>query len=157
MESPILLLMPIGGVILLRSIILNGHATTYRVLFVVLTGFVGLLLALYVLWQTAEVCAAIPVPAPRPILRVFLETMEARTDPLIPSFGWSYVFVQFLFPASISFFIFSHAFKRRTPFLLLTQLALVVPFVADPAQPGCCARSRQEMTWAGPDAELGSP
>lgn len=149
-ESPIfLLLMPIGGVILLRSIILNGHATTYRVLFVVLTGFVGLLLALYVLWQTAEVCAAIPVPAPRPILRVFLETMKRELIRWIPSFGWSYVFVQFLFPASISFFIFSHAFKRRTPFLLLTQLALVVPLLPTLLNLSVARGADGEMTWLG--------
>ena len=129
-ESPLfLILLPVGGAFLLRSMVLNGHATTYKVLFVVLTGLAGLLLALYVLWQAAEVCAAIPVPAPRPILRVFLETIKVELIRWIPSFGWSYVFVQFLFPVAIAFFVFSHAFRRRTPLLFLMQLALVVPLL----------------------------
>lgn len=129
-ESPLfLLLLPIGGAFLLRSMVLNGHATTYRVLFAVLTGLAGLLLALYMVWQAAEVCAAIPVPAPRLMLRVFLESVKGELFRWIPNFGWSYVFVQFLFPASISFFVFSHAFRRRTPLLFLMQLALAVPLL----------------------------
>ncbi|HRR33194.1 MAG TPA: tetratricopeptide repeat protein [Kiritimatiellia bacterium] len=129
-ESPLfLLLMPIGGAFLLRSMVLNGHVTTCRVLFVVLTGLAGLVLAMYVVWQTAEVCAAIPVPAPRPILNVFLESVQSELFRWIPSFGWSFAFVQFLFPASISFFVFSHAFRRRTPLHFFMQLALAVPLL----------------------------
>lgn len=129
-ESPLfLVLLPVCGAFFLRSMVLNGHATTYRVLFAMLTVLTGLLLAFYVVWQAAEVCAAIPVPAPRLVLRVFLETGRVELVRWIPSFGWSYVFVQFLFPAAIAFFVFSHAFRRRTPLLFLMQLALAVPLL----------------------------
>ncbi len=129
-ESPLfLLLMPIGGIILLRTMILNAQATTYKVLFVILVGLAGSVLAVVLLWHTAEYCAAIPIPAPRPILRVFQETVLSELIRWIPSFGWSYVFVQILFPTAIAFFVFSLSFRRRTPVLFLFQLALIVPLV----------------------------
>ena len=129
-ESPLfLLLLPVGGLFLLRTMILNAQATTYKVLFVLLVGLAGAVLAVFLLWQTAGYCAAIPIPAPRPILNVFLATVLRELVRWIPSFGWSYVFVQLLFPSAIAFFVFSLSFRRRTPVLFLIQLALVVPLV----------------------------
>jgi tetratricopeptide (TPR) repeat protein len=129
-ESPLfLLLLPVGSLCLLRSMLLNGQATTSKVLAVVLTGLAGLVLAGFFVWQAAEVCAAIPTPAPRPILRVFLETVRGELFRWIPSFGWSYVFVQFLFPAAIASFVYSQSFRRRTPLLFLMQLALAIPLL----------------------------
>ncbi|HNX33714.1 MAG TPA: tetratricopeptide repeat protein [Kiritimatiellia bacterium] len=129
-ESPLfLLLLPVGGFFLLRAMILNGQATTYRVLFVVLVGLAGAVLAGFLLWQAASHCAAIPVPAPRPILRVYQATVLGELVRWIPSFGWSYVFVQVLFPSAIAFFIFSHSFRRRTLVLFLMQLVLLATLV----------------------------
>mgnify|MGYP001378744287 CR=1 FL=1 len=125
-ESPLfLLLLPIGGVFLLRAMILNEQATTYRLMFVVLAGMAGAAFAGFLLWQAAGACAAIPIPAPRPILHVFQATVVRELVRWIPSYGWSYVFVQVLFPSAIAFFIFSYSFRRRTFVLFLLQLVLV--------------------------------
>ncbi len=129
-ESPLfLLLLPAGGIFLLRTMILNAQATTYKVLFVILVGLAGFVLAIVLLWYTAEFCAAIPTPALRPILRVFQETVLRELIRWIPSYGWSYIFVQLLFPCAIAFFVFSLSFRRRTPVLFLIQLALILPLV----------------------------
>ncbi len=129
-ESPLfLLLLPIGGLFLTRAMILNGHATTYKVLSVILIGLAGYILAGLLLWQTAKHCAAITIPAFRPIADVFLSTNLQELIRWIPSFGWSYVFVQFLFPAAISIFIFSYSFRRRTPVFFAAQIAMLIPLI----------------------------
>ena len=129
-ESPLfLLLLPVGGGVLFRSMILNDHATTGKVLSAMLFGLCGFFLALFFLWQVAGTCEAIPIPALRPILRVFQETIVSELVRWIPSFGWSYVFVQLLFPSALAVFVFSSSFRSRTPILLLFQLAMIVPLI----------------------------
>ncbi len=124
-ESPLfLLLLPAGGLFLLRALILNEQATTYKMLFVILAGLAGAVLAVVFVWQASAWCTAIPVPAPRPLLRVFQATVANELTRWIPSFGWSYVFVQLLFPASIALFVFAYSFRRRTLPLFLLQLVL---------------------------------
>ena len=119
-----LLLLAIGGLFLLRSMILNQQATTYKVLFAVLVGLAGTLVAGTLLWKTAALCSEIPHPAARPILRVFLATLQSEIIGWIPSFGWSYIFVQVLFPTAIALFVFSFSFRKRTTVFFLSQLAL---------------------------------
>ena len=129
-ESPLfLVLLPVGGFFLLRSLILNEQATLYKTLFVVLSGLVGAVLAGVVLWRASAWCSAIPIPAARPILRVFQNTVLSELVRWIPSYGWSYVFVQVLFPAAIAFFVFSFSFRKRTPVPFLLQLVLAASLV----------------------------
>ncbi len=130
LESPLfLLLLPVGGLCLLRSLTLNEQATTYRVLCLVLVGLAGLVVAGAVLWSAAGHCSNIPIPAPRPILRVFVPTVTAEIVKWIPSFGWSRIFVLLLFPSAIALFVFSYSFRQRTPVLFLLQLVLVACLV----------------------------
>ncbi len=124
-----LLLLPIGSLLLLRSMLLNQQATTYKVLFSLLVGLAGALVAGTLLWKAAALCTAIPVPAPRPILRVFQATVISEVTSWIPSFGWSYVFVQVLFPSAIALFVFSFSFRVRTAVFFLSQLALTACLV----------------------------
>ena len=129
-ESPLfLLLLPVGGFFLLRALVLNEQVTTSKVLGILLVGLSGAIVAVAVLWRAAAHCAVIAVPAPRPILRVFVTTLVSEATKWIPSFGWSYVFMQVLFPAAIALFVFSYAFKKRTPMLFLMQLALTACLV----------------------------
>jgi tetratricopeptide (TPR) repeat protein len=130
LESPLfLLLLPIGGVFLLRSLILNEQATTYRVLSLLLVGLAGAVVSVAILWVAADHCSNIIIPAPRPILRVFLATVTSEILKWIPSFGWSFVFMQLLVPSAIALFVFSSAFRKRTALLFLLQLALVACLV----------------------------
>ena len=124
-----LLLLPIGGAFLLRSLILNEQATHYKTLFVVLLGLAGAVLACVVLWQASTWCAAIPVPAARPILREFQDTVLREISGWIPSYGWSYIFMQLLFPSALAFFVFSFSFHKRTPILFLLQLVMTAALV----------------------------
>ncbi len=124
-----LILLPIGGLLLLRSMILNEQATTFKVLLALLTGLAGALIAGTLLWNAAELCTVIPVPSPRLILRVFLATVSGELLSWIPRSGWSYVFVQVLFPSAIALFVFSFSFRRRTPLFFLLQLVLTACLV----------------------------
>lgn len=125
-ESPLFILLALaGGFFLLRSMNLSGQATTYRVTGVVLIGIAGGLTALFFLWQASAHCAAIPIPAIRPILNVYYPTVLREVIQWVPGYGWSFIFVQILFPVAISFFVFSHAFRERTAMLFLLQLVLI--------------------------------
>ncbi len=129
-ESPLfLLLLPIGGLFLLRSMILNQQATAFKVLTALLMGMAGALIACAALWKAAELCSVIAVPAPRPILRVFQATVMQEAISWIPSYGWSYIFVQVLFPTAIALFVFTFSFHKRTTVFFLSQLALTVCLV----------------------------
>ena len=130
LESPLfLLLLPVGGVFLLRSLILNEQATTYRVLGLLLVGLAGLVVSGAALWVAAGHCSSILIPAPRPILRVLTATVSSEVIRWIPNFGWSRVFMQLLFPAAIALFVFSYSFRKRTAGLFLLQLALMAALV----------------------------
>ena len=125
-ESPLFLLLALfGGLFLLRAMNLNEHATTYRVMGLVLVGIAGGLTSLFVLWQASTHCAAIAIPAIRPILNAYYPTVLREITQWVPGFGWSYIFVQLLFPVAISFFVFSRSFRERTAVLFLFQLVLI--------------------------------
>lgn len=129
-ESPLfLLLLPVGSGFLLRSLLLNEHATFYRTLAVVLTGLTGFLTGGTLLWRASALCAAIPIPAPRPILNVLTATMLDELAGWVPSFGWSYTFMQLLLPCAIALFIFAFSFRKRTPLLFLMQLTLAATLI----------------------------
>ncbi|HOE60156.1 MAG TPA: tetratricopeptide repeat protein [Kiritimatiellia bacterium] len=129
-ESPLfLLLLPVGSGFLLRSLLLNEHATFYRTLAVVLTGLIGFLTGGMLLWRASALCAAVPIPAPRPILNVLTATMLDELARWVPSFGWSYIFMQLLFPCAIALFIFAFSFRKRTPLLFLMQLTLAATLI----------------------------
>lgn len=129
-ESPLfLLLLPIGSLFLLRALILNEQVTTSKVLGVIIVSLSGAVVAFAVLWRAASHCSMIAAPALRPILRVFLATLTSEVTKWIPSFGWSLVFMQLLFPAAIALFVFSFAFRKRTPVLFLLQLLLTACLV----------------------------
>jgi tetratricopeptide (TPR) repeat protein len=125
-ESPLFtLLLPIGGLFLLRSMVMNEQVNTYRVLGLLLVGLAGLVVAGAVLWDAAGHCASIAIPSPRGILNLFQATFLRELMKWVPSFGWSYIFMQLLFPSAIALFVFSFAFRKRTPVLFLLQLVLV--------------------------------
>ena len=128
-SSLFLLFLPIGGLMLLRSMFLNQQATTYKVLFSLLVGLAGSLVALTFLWKAAALCSAIPIPSPRAILRVFQDTLLREAISWIPSYGWSYIFVQVLFPTAIALFVFSFSFRKRTSIFFLSQLLLTACLV----------------------------
>ena len=130
-ESPLflLLLLPVGCLFLLRSIILNEQVSTSRVLSVMLVGLSGAVVGVAILWKAAFHCSAIAVPSPRHVLHVFCSTLASEAAKWVPSFGWSYLFMQLLFPAAIAVFVFSYAFKKRTPVLFLLQLVLTACLV----------------------------
>lgn len=124
-ESPILLLLlPVGSLFLLRALVLNEQVNAPKVLGILMVATSGAAVALLTLWSAASRCAAIAIPAPRPIVRVFLTTLTAEVSRWVPSYGWSYIFMQVLFPAAIALFVFAFAFRKRTPILFLTQLTL---------------------------------
>lgn len=124
-ESPLLLLfLPVGGLFLIRSLVLNEQVNTSRILGILMIGIAGAAVAVLILWFSAAHCAAITIPAPRPIMRVFLATLKAETAEWVPGYGWSYIFMQVLFPTAIALFVFSFSFRKRTPVLFLSQLAM---------------------------------
>lgn len=127
MESPLfLLLLPLGFAYLVRGMWLSEQASAGRLMVLLAIVFAGLGVAFWFLWQAAGFCTAISAPALRPILSVFLRTCRTEVMEWIPSFGWTYAFVQFLFPIAIGLFIFMHSFYRRTPLHFALQLMLVI-------------------------------
>jgi len=129
-ESPLLLLLlPIGSLFLLRSLVLNEQVSAAKILGILMIGISGAAVAVLILWSAAAHCASIAVPAPRPILRVFLATQTAEVSRWVPSYGWSHIFMQVLFPTAIALFVFAFAFRKRTPTLFLTQLVLTACLV----------------------------
>jgi tetratricopeptide (TPR) repeat protein len=125
-ESPLFsLLLPIGGIFLLRAMIMNEQVNTYRVLGLLLVGLAGAVVAGAVLWNAAGHCTSIAIPTPRAILRIFQATFMREFMKWVPSYGWSYIFMQLLFPTAIALFVFSFAFRKRTAGLFLLQLLLV--------------------------------
>ena len=124
-ESPLfLILLPVGFIFLLRSLVLNEQLSTSKVLGILLISLSGAIIALGLLWHASANCAAIVMPAPRPILRVYISTLIAEVAQWIPSFGWSHAFVEVLFPTAIAPFVFSYGFRKRTVWLFLLELML---------------------------------
>lgn len=130
LESPLfLLLLPVGGLFLLRALILNEQATTYRVFGLLLVGLAGVVTAIAILWNTATHCSSIGALGPRAFLHAFQMTFLREVLLWIPRSGWSLIFLQLLFPSAIALFVFTHAFRKRTPGLFLLQLVLVACLV----------------------------
>ena len=129
-ESPLfLLLLPVGGLLLLRSLILNEQASTSKILGSLLVGLSGSVMAVAVLWKAAAHCSEIATPTLRAILRVFTATQVSELSLWVPSYGWSYVFMQVLFPTAVALFVFAYAFKKRTPALFFLQLVMTACLV----------------------------
>lgn len=130
-ESAVFLaLAPIGILVLYRSMKLSEQFTMGRVLLCIISGIAGMTLALFILWNAAEHCLNIPIPAPRPILELFQKTIISDALSLIPRFGWSRIFVLFLMPVATAFFVFAYSFRIRKPLLFLVQLllaAMIIP------------------------------
>ena len=129
-ESPLfLLLLPIGAAVLVRAMILNEQVTASRVMGLLLVGLSGAVAAIGVIWLAAHHCTDIATPGPRIVLRVFAYTMLRQLMEWIPSYGWSLVFMQLLFPSALAMFVFSYSFRKRTPLLFFLQLVLVACLV----------------------------
>lgn len=124
-----LLLAPVGTLLLYRSMKLSEQFTTGRVLVCILAGLAGGVCAIVILWNAATHCAAIPIPAPRPILAVFQETVTSDMLAWIPRFGWSRIFVMVLLPVITAFFVFAYSFRIRKPLLFAMQLLLAAMLV----------------------------
>ncbi len=124
-----LILAPVGGLLLLRTLILNDQATMYNILFAILISLAGLTLSLLILWNAAAYSNAVAIPAPRPILNAYTKTVFSEIVSWIPSFGWSHAFVQVLFPSSIALYVFSHSFRRRNFINFALQAALVATLI----------------------------
>ncbi len=124
-----ILLAPVGGLLILRTMILNGQATIHNILFAILIGLSGLTISLFILWDAAAYCIAVTTPSPRLILNAYTQTLLREILSWIPSFGWSYAFVQVLFPSSIALFVFSHSFRQRNFINFALQIVLVSTLV----------------------------
>lgn len=124
-----LLLAPVGGLLLLRTLILNEQITIHNVLFAMLIGLAGFTLSLVILWDAAAYSAAVTIPAPRPILNAYTQTVLSELLSWVPRFGWSYIFVQVLFPSAIAIYVFSHSFRKRNFINFALQLLLVAVLI----------------------------
>ena len=129
-ESAIFLaLAPIGILVLYRSMKLSEQFTMGRVLLCIISGIAGTALALFILWNAAVHCINIPIPAPRPILQLFQETIIRDALSLVPRFGWSRIFVLFVLPVATAFFVFAYSFRIRKPLLFMAQLLLAAMLI----------------------------
>ena len=124
-----LVLAPVGGLLLLRTLLLNEQATMYNVLFAILISLGGFTLSLLILRDAAVYSAAVNIPAPRPILTAYSQTVLSELLSWVPRFGWSYAFVQVLFPSSIAIYVFWHSFRQRNFINFALQLLLVATLV----------------------------
>jgi hypothetical protein len=121
-----LLLAPFGVLMLYRAMKLNEQFTMGRVLFCIIAGLAGGILAICILWNAAAHCVAIPIPAPRPILAVFLQSVTSDISTWIPSYGWSRIFVLFLLPLVIGVYVFAYSFRIRQTLIFTLQLLLIL-------------------------------
>lgn len=128
LENPLFfILLPIAGFFLIRTMEDNEQLAMHRMLGVIMVGIAGFLVALTCLYKAASYCELITSASDRLLLSTFGETFLKNIISWIPSYGWSYTFVLFLFPASIALFVFTNAFHgRRTPLLLLMEIGLGV-------------------------------
>jgi hypothetical protein len=127
LEHPLfLILLPIGGFFLLRTMKDNEQLAMHRMLGVVMVGITGFLIALACLYKAAGHCELITSASNRLLLTTFLTTLLNNVVAWIPSYGWSFTFVLFLFPSAIALYVFTNAFHgRRTFLLLLLETGLV--------------------------------
>ncbi|MFO7937433.1 MAG: DUF2723 domain-containing protein [Kiritimatiellia bacterium] len=125
-----LVLLPVGILLLYRSMKLSEQFSMGRVLLCIVCAITGGSLALLILWNAAGYCQNITVLAPRAILSVFKETTVRDVLSWLPRFGWSRILVFFIFPVITAFFVFAYSFRIRKPFLFIVQLllaALLIP------------------------------
>ncbi len=124
-----LILAPIGVIVLYRSMKLNEQFSMGRALLCIISGIAGGALALFILWNAAAHCLNISVPAPRPILHLFQETIIKDILSFIPRYGWSRILVLFLMPTTTAFFVFAHSFRIRKPLMFLAQMLLAAMLI----------------------------
>lgn len=131
LESPLFLfLLPIAGFFLLRTMEDNEQLAMHRMLGVIMVGIAGLLVAITGLYKAANHCELITNASNRLLLTTYGSTLLNNIVSWIPSYGWSFTFVLFLFPAAIALFVFTNAFHgRRTFLLLLMELGLGLSFI----------------------------
>ncbi len=130
LESPLfMVLLPVGGLFLLRSLRLNEQATTYRVLGMLLVGLAGAIVAVSVLWDASRYCSAVAIPSPRTILRAYQASFMQELLAWIPASGWSLIFVQLLLPCAIALFVFHFAFVRRVFSVFALEVGIAVCLV----------------------------
>lgn len=128
LEHPLfLILLPIAGFILIRTMKDNEQLTMHRMLGIILVGIAGFLVALTCLNKAADYCELITSKSGRLLLSTFSSTLLNNIVSWIPSYGWIYTFMLFLFPAAIALFVFTNAFHGRRTFLLLVmELGLAI-------------------------------
>lgn len=120
LEHPLfLILLPVGGFFLLRTMEDNEQLAMHRMLGVIMVGIAGLLVALTCLYKAAASCELITSASDRLLLSTYGATLLKNIISWIPSYGWSYTFVLFLFPSAIALYVFTNAFHGRRTFLLL--------------------------------------
>lgn len=124
LEHPLfLIILPIGGFFLLRTMKENEQLAMHRMLGVVMVAITGFLIALACVYKAASHCELITSASSRLLLSTFLSTLSNTIISWIPSYGWSFTFVLFLFPAAIALYVFTNAFHGRRTFLLLLMEA----------------------------------
>jgi predicted Zn-dependent protease len=128
LEHPIFFfLLPVGGFFLLRTMKDNEQLAMHRMLGVIMVGIAGLLVSLTCLSKAASHCELITSASNRLVLTTFGSTFLKNIISWIPSYGWSYTFVLFLFPSAIALYVFTNAFHgRRTFLLLLMEIGLAL-------------------------------
>jgi predicted Zn-dependent protease len=122
LEHPLfLVLLPIAGFILIRTMEDNEQLAMHRMLGVILVGIAGFLVSITCLNKAAASCELITSGSGRLLLSTFGSTLLNNITSWIPSYGWTYTFILFLFPAAIALFVFTNAFHGRRTFLLLVM------------------------------------
>ena len=120
LETPLfLILLPVAGFFLIQTMKENEQLAMHRMLGVIMVGIAGFLVSLTCLCKAASHCELITNASNRLLLSTFGATLFKNIISWIPSYGWSYTFVLFLFPAAIALFVFTNVFHGRRTFLLL--------------------------------------
>lgn len=128
LESPLfIILAPLCGLLLLRSMKLNAQANAARILSLLLIALSGAILSAAAIFRVSRFCAPVSYPSYRSILRTLESSIIQEALSCIPSTsGWSLIFIQFLLPCALAFFVFNFAFTRRITSIFLLELGLLI-------------------------------
>jgi len=128
LENPLfLLLLPVGGFFLLKTMEDNEQLAMHRMLGVIMVAIAGLLMAITCLYKAAPYCVQITSASNRLLLATYGSTLLANILEWIPGYDWSYMVALFLLPSAIALYIFTKAFHGQRTFLLLaTEVGLAL-------------------------------
>lgn len=128
LESPVfLILLPVGGFFLLKTMKDNEQLAMHRMLGVIMVAIAGILMAVTSLYKAAPYCEEITSASNRLLLATYGSTLLSNILDWMPGYDWSYMVALFLLPAAIALYVFTKAFHgQRTFFLLAVEVGLVL-------------------------------